>query len=140
LKAQKSGLSFSSKSEALDHFKQSKASTYANKFDKEPTARPSHIPKSTTVDGKSYNVTYNTQYGGYGYMGPSGSWIMYDTMRDMAMLSMLMHHDPVYVSAVPGGAVVHSSGNVFGIIFTIIALVILGVVVIGFFVSLNKGF
>lgn len=66
---------------------------YTSQYKTEPAKRPSHIPETYSKDGKTYNVTYNQNQGGYGYWsggGPGlGTFMMYDMMSDMAMISML---------------------------------------------------
>jgi len=89
--AKSSGTYFKNRKEATSSFKKKHANTYKSRYATKPTTRPAHIPQTTSVGGRSYNVTYNASYGGYGYMGPSGSWIMYDAMADAAMLAILMN-------------------------------------------------
>ena len=99
--AKKNGTSFKSKTAAQDAFKTKYASTYTSKYTAKPATRPAHIPQTTSVGGVSHPLSYNQSYGGYGYMGPSGSWMMYDMMTDMAMMNMMMSrnnyvvHNPV---------------------------------------------
>ena len=95
-KAAANGTAFKSKSTATKDF--------ANKYEKQytqkptpgnpaPSKRPDHIPETTSVGGKTYNVTYNVNQGGYGYWsgGPGiGTWMMYDAMSDAVMMSVLM--------------------------------------------------
>lgn len=138
-KAKSSGTVYKSKTAATTAFKEKNASQYKSKYDKQPAARPDHIPQSTSVGGTSYNVTYNQTHGGYGYMGPSGSWMMYNTMADVAMVSMLMGRQNYYVDTVPmatGGqvAVVRRGPSAFTI-FLIIGGIIVVIVVGGFFLS-----
>lgn len=123
-KAVQSGTVFKSKTDAVNDFKSKNASKFANKFDAEPAARPSYIPASTSVGGNTYNVSYNSQHHGYGYYGPSGAWIAYDALRDVAMLSVLMDHDN-YVVAPPNSTVVHHSMGFIGWFFTILVVAVL---------------
>lgn len=123
--AVKSGTVYKSKDDAIAAFKQKNAATYTNKFDTEPTSRPSYIPSSTRVGGNTYNVSYNSQYHGYGYYGPSGVWTAYDTFRDTMMLAALMDRDNYVVTSPNPVVVQHSSGMGF-------FKWILGIVVIGF--------
>ena len=118
-RAKSSGTSYQSRSAALSAFKSKNASKYTSNYKTKPTTRPDHIPQTTTGSGGStYNVTYNPGYGGYGYMGSSGSWIMYSAMADTMMMNSLMrrnnyYYEPAYMHQ-PGApvAVVHhrSSG------------------------------
>lgn len=90
------------------------AKKYPNKFDKQPAKRPDYIPASVNRGGTTYNVTYMN--GGYGYMGPLGTWIMLDMMTDMMVTdAMLRSHGygtygpsgaPMIVRTGPSGAIV----------------------------------
>ncbi len=135
-KAKASGTAFKSKTAATKDFKAKHASKYTSKYATKPTTRPSHIPQTTKVGNTTYNVTYNQQYGGYGYLGPGGSWIMYDAMRDAAMLSVLMSNRGYYYDrpVSSGPVVVHDGGwgffawmGVFVIIVFVIAAVMIGI-------------
>jgi len=103
-KAKASGKTFSTRADAMKDFKSKNAGKYTSKFSSQPSKRPDYIPQSTSVGGKTYNVTYNSSYGGYGYMGPSGAWIMYDAMADAAMMSVLMNRQGYYVGGPPAMA------------------------------------
>jgi len=92
-KAKTNGTNYKTKTEAQTVFKQKYASTYTSTYATQPTTRPSHIPQTTKIGDKNVNITYNVNRGGYGYMSPSGSWIMYDAMSDVAMMSMLMRQN-----------------------------------------------
>lgn len=94
-KAKMSGTAFKSREEATKAFQEKNAGKYAATFKEEPKTRPDYIPQSTTVGGSSYTVVFNPAYGGYGYMSPTG-WIMYDAMRDAAMISVLMGRNNYY--------------------------------------------
>ena len=122
-RAKASGTTYTNKTQAISAFKNKYSSQYTSKFDKEPSSRPSYIPTSTIEGGKNYNITYNAQYGGYGYMGPSGSWVMYDTMRDAAMLSVLMGNHNYYYGSPPP-----ASGLAVAILFFISCFVFLLIV------------
>ena len=89
-KAKASGTAYSSKSEAVSAFKSKYSNQYTSRYASKPATRPNHIPSTTSVGGKTYNIIYDQRRGGYGYMGPGGSWRMYDAMADAAMLSILM--------------------------------------------------
>lgn len=132
-KAVQSGNVYKTKDEALSSYKEKNAAKFKNTFDSEPSSRPTYIPSSTNVGGTSYNVSYNPQFHGYGYYGPSGSWMMYDTIRDVAMLSMLMDRDNVVVAA-PPTTVVSTGHSFFFYLFTtaviIIVIVFLGMIFI----------
>jgi hypothetical protein len=127
--AKKSGTAYKTKSQAATAFKSNKEmqSKYKSTYTSKPATRPEHIPASTKVGNNTYNVTYNQQHGGYGYMGPSGSWIMYNAMSDAVMLTALMQRNNyVHTHAVtPTATVVHHSTPMSGlaILFTILAIV-----------------
>jgi len=112
-KAAKSGTAFKSKKAATADFKSKNASKYKSSYATKPATRPDYIPQTTSVGGNSYNVSYNAGYGGYGYMGPMGTWVMYDAMADAATLSLLMsrqgyYYDNPTVRSTP--VVIHRSG------------------------------
>lgn len=97
---------YRSKDEATKAFVSQYKGTYTQKptpGSPPPAKRPDYIPRSTTVEGKTYNVTYNMNQGGYGYWnggGPGiGTWIMYDALSDAAMTSALMTRHDVYYGA-----------------------------------------
>lgn len=125
--AQKSGKAFTSKEAALSDFKSKNADKFPSKYNSEPTKRPDHIPNQyKDSQGNTYNVTYNQQAGGYGYMNGLGAFIMYDALSDMAMASMLMNNNGYHV----GPPVVASSGFSFGAalgITFIVAIVIIAI-------------
>lgn len=131
-KAKAAGTSFKSKNAATSSFKSNPAmkAKYAQKATPgkpAPATRPDHIPSTTKgANGSTVNINYNSQYGGYGYMGPSGSWMMYNAMADVAMMSVLMSRNNYMVQPV----VVHRSGSsAMLIIFSILGLfVVVGIV------------
>jgi len=107
---------------------------YPNKFDKQPATRPDYIPQSHSVGGVSYNVTYNN--GGYGYMGPLGTFIMLDMMTDIAVTNAMLSRQgygtysatgaPVVVRTGPAGAVIVMS--IFaGIVLIVVVMALCGV-------------
>jgi hypothetical protein len=97
----KSGKAFETRESAAADFKSKYGSTYTSKYKTEPAKRPEHIPASTTVGGKTYNITYNQSSGGYGYWnggGPGlGTFIMYDMMSDAIMMNTMMSRHDYYV-------------------------------------------
>ena len=107
--ARRSGTLFSSKAEAAQSFKSRYASDYGSKFASEPAARPSYVPSTTFIGGRSVNIMYNQGLGGYGYFHPGlGTWILYDALADAAMSDSIMYNRgyywggaPVYVSHRP---------------------------------------
>lgn len=81
------------KDQAISEFKSKHASQYTTKFKSEPKTRPTYIPPSTNVGGRTVNITYNSGYGGYGYMHPlTGTWMMFDIMSDAMVMSSLMNN------------------------------------------------
>lgn len=126
--AKSSGKAFTTKSEALEHFKKTEASKYTTTFKTEPKTRPTYIPKTYSVGGQNVNIVYHN--GGYGYYHPvTHTWMEYSVMHDMAMMSMLMGNHGYYVGSPP---VVVSSGVdcALGIFFFIFALIIVGAIVV----------
>ena len=89
--AKTSGTYYKNRDKATADFKAKHAKTYTSKYATKPATRPAHIPQTYSSGGRSYNITYNAGYGGYGYMGPSGSWIMYDMMTDAIMMNAMMN-------------------------------------------------
>ncbi|MCK9272457.1 hypothetical protein M0P65_02820 [Candidatus Gracilibacteria bacterium] len=129
-KATMSGTQFTSREAAQTAFKQKYATQYTNKFDREPATRPEHIPATFKDGNRNVTVVYNQGNGGYGYYGPSGAWIMYDAMRDVAMMNMLMSRNNYAV--VQPVVVQQSHGVGYFLLMTVIALVLVigGIVVI----------
>lgn len=110
--AVKSGKAFTTRESAVADFKAKNAQTFTNKFTSEPAKRPDYIPSNYTSGGKSYNIVYNQSSGGYGYWnggGPGlGTWMVYDTLSDMAMMNTMMSRQNYYI----GQPVVASSNGV----------------------------
>jgi len=129
-KAKSSGTAYKSKGEATSAFKQKNASSYGSKYASQPTTRPSHIPQSTNVGGASYNVSYNSGYGGYGYMNTMGTWMMYDAMTDAIMLNTLMSSNNYYYDKTPT-AVRHTHDNT-GTVFLVLFAVVVGIAIVAF--------
>lgn len=129
-RAKASGKAFESRSAAVADFKAQNANKYPSTFKEKPAQRPDYIPEKTTVGGNTYNVTYNQDRGGYGYMNSLGTWMMFDALTDVATMSMLMDRQGYYVGSPPivgtGTTVVHHSNN----IGNIITLIIVGSMVI----------
>lgn len=90
-----------SKSEYVSDFKAKNAQTYTNKFTAEPASRPSYIPQTHVVGGNTYNINYNSGYGGYGYYNALGAFIMFDALEHAANNNYhreMSYSQPVYVS------------------------------------------
>jgi hypothetical protein len=132
-KAAKSNTAYTSKANATTAFKSKYADQYKSKYDTKPATRPDHIPPKTTVGGKSYDISYNQQYGGYGYMGPSGSWVMYNAMADAVMIDTLMRRNNYYYDR-PGSVTYMDSGG--GLRWMMwLGLIVFGVIVLCAFFS-----
>lgn len=101
-RSKQQGTLFKSRTEAQTHFQQKYSTQYTTKFKAEPTVRPTYVPRTYLVGNRTVNVVYSPVYGGYGYYHPlTGSWLMYDVMRDAAMLSVLMSNHGYYYGAPP---------------------------------------
>lgn len=125
--ARKNGTLFSSKAEASQAFRSKYAKDYSSSFAAEPSSRPSYIPGSTTVGGRSVNIVYNQGLGGYGYFHPSlGQWILYDALAD-SLIDRAMYDRGYYW----GGAPVYlSHGPSFlGLAFALLALIVIAALV-----------
>ncbi len=128
-KASAKGTVFKSRASAKRSFEKNYGQKYSSNYTKKPGTRPNHIPKTTSVNDRKYNVGYNQSYGGYGYIGPGGGWVMYSVMRDAAMLSLLMNRNDYYYGQQPGmeprrrhggfGSSFWSGIFVFGVIFVL---------------------
>lgn len=124
--------SYKTKESAIDAFKKENAGKFTSKYEKEPSTRPTHIPQSTTVDGRSVTVNYNSNYGGYGYMHPVlGTWIMYDMMSDAAMVNSMAHHHG-YGYAASGYN--YSFGWFNSVIFTVVFICVLLIILSGTYI------
>ena len=131
--AKTSGKAFTSKDAAVADFKAKSAAKYTSTYKTEPATRPTHIPMTTTVGGSNVNVSYNSQYGGYGYMHPTlGTWMMYDMISDAAMMSTMMRNDGYYVGQ--PSTVVYSDGGGIGRTLGIILSFLLFAAVLSFFI------
>ncbi|MDZ7640218.1 MAG: hypothetical protein U5J83_18520 [Bryobacterales bacterium] len=91
-RARTQGTVFQSRNDAQRAFERDNANRFPSTFSREPATRPGYIPSTTTVDGRNYDVGYNPRYGGYGYM-QNGSWVGYNALRDVAILSLLMRQN-----------------------------------------------
>lgn len=120
--ALKSGKAFTTREAAVADFKAKNANTFVNKFKAEPTTRPNYIPAKYRDGGKTYDVVYNKNTGGYGYWsggGPNmGTWMMYDTLSDMTMMNSMMARQNYYV----GKPVVSSVFSKISKVFCYIAI------------------
>ncbi len=91
-RARTQGTTFASRAEAERAFQRDYSNRFPTTYSREPSQRPSHIPPSTTVDGRTHDVAYNSRYGGYGFMR-DGTWVAYNVFRDVALMSMLMRQN-----------------------------------------------
>lgn len=133
--AKKNGTAFSSKSQAISSFKSDpKMQTqYTSKYSTQPATRPTHIPQTYSSGGQTYNINYNSQYGGYGYMGPSG-WIAYDfmTMATAAHMASAMSHHNYYYDAPMVATAHHTSA---GVVLLWVLGIIVAVVIVAFLIG-----
>ena len=105
-RAQRNGTTYRSRGDAESAFRQRYSSQYPSQFSSRPGARPSHIPGSTTLNGRAANVQWVPSLGGYGYRHPTlGTWVLYSAMADAAMMGTLMAGRGYYYGAPPGSAV-----------------------------------
>lgn len=147
--AKTKGLAFSNKADAQADFKAKHAQTYTSKYATEPKTRPEHIPATTNVGGTTYNINYNSQYGGYGYTNALGAWIAYDMMSDAIMMNSMMSRHGYYVGSptttvVPAHGVatvpvVYSHGPGYYIMWFFIITVFVGSGIL-LFVCFTKGY
>ena len=131
------GTTFSDRSSAVSNFKTQYGSQYTNRFSSEPATRPSWVPNSYTVGGRNVTVIYNRSYGGYGYYGPTGAWMMYDIFADTVMLDAMMRQRSYYYGAPPpayyggpGTTVVYGGFGGWLLSFLVLVLFILIIVAI----------
>ncbi len=127
---------YSSKAEATKAFVNRYKGTYTQKptpGKPAPAKRPDYIPSSTSLAGKTYNVTYNVDRGGYGYWnggGPGlGTWMMYDALSDVAMMSLLMNRHNIHYGAAAGTRPPYSH-SAFSSAMPIIGLLIIGIIIV----------
>lgn len=135
-KAKKSGKYHKDRKSARSDFKKKNAKKYTSTYKTKPATRPTHIPRTTMVGGVSYNIGYNAAYGGYGYMGVGGRWMMYDMMTDIVMMDMMMNRSG-YVVASEQGRMVPIRGPgwyLWNILFTMIGVII----VVAFIIAIMK--
>ncbi len=103
-RARTQGTLFQSRGDAIRAFERDNANKFPSSFPREPAARPDYIPPKTTVGGRDYDITYNPQYGSYGYTR-DGAWTGYNALRDASILGMLMRRGGyIYPSAGVAGA------------------------------------
>ncbi len=123
--AKRNNTVFNSKAQAESSFKSKNASKYSSKFATKPQQRPDYIPRSTTVNNQSYNINYNSRYGGYGYTNALGTFVLYSALSDTIMLNTLMRRNHYYYGSGAG------LGSPFGYNrgFFNFALILLGVLI-----------
>lgn len=100
--AQKSGKVFQSRDQAVNKWKTENAGKFENKFTTPPAKKPDYIPNTySSPTGYSAPVSYNQQYGGYGYMDALGTFILWDAMTDIAFQNNHMNQSGYYVGNAP---------------------------------------
>jgi hypothetical protein len=108
-KATSTGVSYKSKDEAIATFRKENAVKYNTTFVKEPSIRPTYVPRTTIIGGVNHTVIYDTRYHGYGwYVGPI--WYPYSPLQDAAMMSILMANNGYHTS--PNGVVYRDNTTV----------------------------
>ena len=133
--ASSQGKVYKSRSEAEADYRK----TLTAKYDKEPTARPEHIPQSITKNGVNHTVVYHN--GSYGYYS-GNSWSSLDPL-DFAIKMMVLDHmmsprdgpqQPIYVQQSQAPVVVEEdkSNSIWVVILVVVLLVglVLTVVII----------
>lgn len=139
-KAKANGTAFQTRDEAATNFKQKYSHTYTSQYKAEPTNRPTHIPKATTINNSTYNIVYERQHGGYGYYS-SGRWYAYDAFTDGYILASLMnrhsYHYPRNTTVYTDNdvTVVTNDGSSWGGIFLGILIGLSVLVIVGFVVA-----
>lgn len=145
-KAKSNGTLFTNKDSAIKSFRSDPKmqQKYSGKFSSEPTSRPSYIPQTyKDQQGNSYNITYNQQYGGYGYMG-GGGWVGFDPMSMLtgAMLYSVMtndHENNYYIQSATDStytSAMQPSSNDDDTFYLIIIFIIITVLVVLMFFAL----
>lgn len=133
--AVKSGKTFTTREAAVADFKAKEAPKYSSKFTAEPSKRPDHIPSNYRgTDGKTYNITYNQQGGGYGYYsggGPGlGTFMLYDLASDAIMMETVARRsNNYYIGNPPPATVTVQTGSSIGFLGWILILSGIGLVV-----------
>ena len=126
-KAKSQGTVYKSRTDAKKAFSSKHGQKYDSRYSAKPSKRPDHIPKTTKANGRTTPVSYNQQYGGYGYYGAGGRWMLYSVMADAAMMGVLMNRHSYYYGASPGmhqrGGGSHFSGLfVIGVIVFLVII------------------
>jgi len=106
-------------------FKQQNAVKYTAKFSSEPSVRPTYIPSSARVGNTTYNISYNRQYGGYGYYDNTlGRWMLYDALANTAFLALEMNRNHYVVAQDQPVVVVHRHYGGFLFAMLVVAIII----------------
>jgi len=135
-KARKAGKYHKDRKSARADFKKKNAGKYTSSYKTKPATRPAHVPQTTMVGGRSVNISYNVGFGGYGHMGPSGSWMMYNMMSDMIMMDTMMNRTG-YVVASEHGTMVPIRGLGYYLL-TLVYLSVIAVVIIAIIQALRN--
>lgn len=99
--AASNGTLFQSRAAAAEAFRGKYAQNYTSSFASEPASRPSYIPSTAFVGGRTVNIVYSPTLGGYGYYHPSlGRWILYDALAD-SVLDQVMYDRGYYWGSAP---------------------------------------
>jgi hypothetical protein len=128
-RAKKQGTHFKNRQQATAAFKKNKgaeiAKKYPTKFDSKPATRPDYIPQTTSVNGNTYNITYNQTHDGYGYMNALGTFVLYDMLSNQAFMNQQMRSYGYAYGPAPSSGV--GAGVIIGVI---VGIVVIGGVVI----------
>ncbi len=127
-RAKQNGTLYSNKSQAQSAFRNKYSKQYGSKFASKPSRRPDYIPNSTTVKGRQYPISYNSQYGGYGYLNALGTFVLYDALSDTLMMNRLMNQNGYYYGGGMRGGYIfgYNRGFFFFALFGILFLLISG--------------
>ena len=100
--AKATGKAFPSKDAAIEDWKKKNTGKYESKFTTEPSVKPSYIPNTYTgSNGYSAPISYNQQYGGYGYMDALGTFILWDALTDIAFQDNQIQQAGYYIGNPP---------------------------------------
>lgn len=136
--AKATGKAFTSKDAAVADWKKKNTGKFESKFTTEPTTRPSYIPPTyQSSTGYSAPVSYNQQYGGYGYMDALGTFILWDALTDVAFQNNNMQQSGYYVGTPPAAPQVAQAAPVqqSNSGWTTFATCFIGLMTVGVFVT-----
>lgn len=123
---------FKDREAAVGRFQTDKASSYSNKFDREPASRPQWVPQTYTLSGgMSVSVGYVPWMHGYGYWNPMlNTWVAYDLMQDEMMMGQMMAQEG-YLVQDPTMRGFGAGTYIFAGIIFLAVLVVIGIALLG---------